>query len=193
MPNIGIWGLSQTGSSVSSGTIFYYPFFPFFPFLKAPPLLLAYQGIVWAPDLPFRFTHVFIYPNVLFPSCTQSPTVITLPLFVPEKSSSAVQSSSHTISPWTFLLFLSSHQILPNTVLLMPQYPRLGAPPQACSCHWIPSTPREGMLFVIFSLQWWAQCWVQMRHVKVMLNDLNSYLFPPWKTLSQKKAMNLYT
>lgn len=130
MPNIGIWGLSQTGSSVSSGTIFYYPFFPFFPFLKAPPLLPAYQGIVWAPDLPFRFTHVFIYPNVLFPSCTQSPTVITLPLFVPQKSSSAVQSSSHTISPWTFLLFLSSHQILPNTVLLMPQYPRLGAPPK---------------------------------------------------------------
>lgn len=129
MPNIGIWGLSQTGSSVSSGTIFYYPFFPFFPFLKAPPLLPTYQGIVWAPDLPFRFTHVFIYPNVLFPSCIQSPTVITLPLFVPQKSPSAVQSSSHTISPWTFLLFLSSHQILPNTVFLMPQYPRLGAPP----------------------------------------------------------------
>lgn len=32
-----------------------------------------------------------------------------------------------TISPWTFLLFLLSHKILPNTVLLMLLYLRLSA------------------------------------------------------------------
>ena len=152
MPNIGIWGLSQTGSSVSSGTIFYYPFCPFFPFLKAPPLLPAYQGIVWAPDLPFRFTHVFVYPNVLFPSCTQSPAVITLPMFVPQKSPQ-LYSPAPTPSLLRHFCCLFPHTKSFLTLRFWCHSILDLVPPHACSCHWIPSTPREGTLFVIFSLQ----------------------------------------
>ena len=109
----------------------------------------------------------FSFLHVLSPSCNHTPTICSSK--IPQ---SAIKSISHSISSWTFLHFPPSHQILSNTVLLMPPYPRLGPYTSLFSLLIPEHLERRGAVYYICALQRWTHWWAQMRHVKRML-DLN--------------------
>lgn len=173
MPNIGIWGFSQTGSNVLSGAISYYTLLFLLEVTSFAP---GTPGCCLYPTLTLQVdTQVFVYPNVLCPSLPPVPAVITLPLSVHQKSPSLL-SGSHAISPLTFLLFPPSHAILPDTGFWCWHNLDVGPPSWFLLLN---RKHREGRSAVCcLSLRGLVQGRAPRRLVKMMPAGLNSYVFP---------------
>lgn len=110
----------------SSGTVSYYTFLSL---LNGSSFAPDTPDIVYAPDWPFTFTRMsfFFLSQSALSITAPSPDYNHFPTICLSKIPLDCTIRLPTISPWTFLLFLLLHKILPNTVLLMPLYLRLSA------------------------------------------------------------------